>query len=260
MCFGFESGHDRFMTRFDRRDLAVRVGVAVLVVGYFIGGFHLVAALATHGPVHTLRTPVDDAIPLVPWTVYLYSWVYTSALYPLFVVRGHKLFRRTVIAYLSVFTAAFATFVVFPVTSIGLRPDPRILDDRVFHEWGLHLTYVADPPYNLFPSLHLSIACIAMLAAARASYRLAALAAPVVVAIAITICTTKQHFVADGLGAVVLSAIVDRLVLAPYRREDDPSPRTFGAKGPLLYLLFHASVYGAFYLLFRSGFRPWVNM
>lgn len=240
-----------------RRDLAVRVAAAVLVIGYFIGGFHLVAALARHQQVHTLRTSLDDAIPLVPWTVYLYSWVYTSALYPLFVVRGPRLFRRTVVAYLVVLTASFACFALFPVTSIGLRPDPRVLDDRVFHGWGLRLTYVADPPYNLFPSLHLSIACIALLSAARASVRLAALALPIVVAIAITICTTKQHFVADGLGALVLSAVVYRAVLAPYRREDDPSPRTFGARGPLLYLLFHASVYAALYALFRSGFRAW---
>lgn len=239
------------------REALVRAAVAALVVAYFIGGFHLVASLAKGARVHTLRTPIDDAIPFVPWTVYLYSWVYTSAMYPLFVVRGRQLFRRTVLAYLSVLTASFACFVLFPVTSIGLRPDVRALRDDVFHEWGMRLTYFADPPYNLFPSLHLSIACIALFASARASVRLAALAAPVVVAIAVTILTTKQHFVADGLGAFAVASLVDWFVLRPYRREHDPSPRTFGAKGPLLYLLFHSTVYGALYLLFRSGFRPW---
>jgi hypothetical protein len=205
----------------------------------------------------SLRTSLDDAIPFVPWTVYLYSWVYTSMLYPLFVVRSPDLFRRVVAAYAVVIVFSLATFALFPVTAVGFRPDPSTLAEASFADWGLRLTYFVDPPMNLFPSQHLSIATISMLSAwtARRAFGLAIL--PIVAGIAVSICTVKQHFIADGVAGLALAFGVYRIMLARWdpgaRREADVASTW---RGPAAYLAFHAAFYLALFVAYRAGYRP----
>ena len=67
------------------RALGGRVLLAGLIALYFAVGFQIVGMFARKGQLHTLRTSLDDAIPFVPLTIYLYAWVYTSAFYPVFV-------------------------------------------------------------------------------------------------------------------------------------------------------------------------------
>ncbi len=235
-----------------------RLLLTLAVLAYFVAGFETVAAVAAPGRAHTLHTAFDDAIPLVPWTVFLYSWVYASALYPVFVLRSRALLRRAVVAATLTLTVAFVCFAVYPVTSVGLRPDPSLLDDTRFDEWGLRLTYFADPPYNLFPSLHLGTATVAALSAGRASRWLGLAGAPVVLAIAVTICTTKQHYLVDGVAAMVLAAAVWFAVLRTARPEPGEAP-AFGWRGAAVYVGFHALVYGFFGALFLAGYRPWAR-
>lgn len=233
----------------------------LLIVGalaaYFILGYHGVAALTRGAHAHSLRTPLDDAIPFVPWTALIYHWVYTAALYPLFVVRSDALFRRVVRANLAVLTVSFAVFLLYPVSATDLRAPIAVLDDRRFTDWAVRLLYAADPPVNLFPSLHLSVAAISALSAWEAAPILGACAVPVVAGIAVSICTTKQHFVADGVAGLLLASAVYLLVLRP-GGPADPSAnrRDWGAKGALLYLAFHGLFYGVFFVAFLLGWRP----
>ena len=82
----------------------------------------------------------------------------------------------------------------------------------------------------------------------------------VVLGILVTISTMKQHFVADGLAGLALAAAVYAMVLRPYRPAAEGAVEgsvAYSWRGPVLYVLFHASVYLALYGLFRFGFRPW---
>jgi hypothetical protein len=232
-----------------------RVFAALGVALYFGVGFNVVAMLTGSSAAHTLQTSFDDAIPLIPWTVYLYSWVFTSAFYPAFVIRSPSLFRRVVMAYMVTLTLAYVCYAIFPVTSTGLRADPTTLNDRVFDGWALRLIYFLDPPYNLCPSLHLAIGVIAALSAGTASRRLGWLAAPIALSIAISICTTKQHFIADGIGGVLVAGVAWWFTLRGVRVEEKES--NFGLRGALLYVVFHCLFYGSFYVAFRLGLRPW---
>ena len=237
-----------------------RIAAALAMLALTIVGYRAVGFGVEPGSAHTLRLAVDDRIPFWPWTIYLYSWVYTSMLYPLFVVRCPRLFRRTVEVYGLTVAASLATWAVFPVTSIGLRPDIRHLDTSVMHNWGVALTYYLDPPYNLFPSLHLAAASLAMLVAwkARPLFGLCALA--VLLGVAMSIFTMKQHYVLDGLAALVVVAVVHRLRLASYRAERDADgPVAYTWRGPALYACFHGCVYLALYTAFLLGFRPWLS-
>lgn len=219
------------------RTLALRVLQVVGVVAYFQLGMHGIGAISAGREVHTLGTWFDAWVPFVPWTVYPYSAAYPLALLPLFVVRCSRLFRRTVAASLVVLTASFAAYLVFPVTSLGLRADVSSLDPRVLHHWGLALTYRVDPPYNLCPSLHLSMATLAMLAAYEAMPLVGWLASPLVLGVAVGICTTKQHFALDGVAGLLLALAVWRGVLVPYRAEAlPPGERAYGRRGAIAFL------------------------
>ncbi|MBK7973986.1 MAG: phosphatase PAP2 family protein [Deltaproteobacteria bacterium] len=238
--------------------LTSRLVAAGLVLLMDAVGYHLVGLATDTAQAHSLRLSIDDRIPFLPWSVYLYSWVYTAMLYPLFVVRCSGLFRRTVEAYAITIAVSLVVFAMFPVTSVGFRPDPATLDQSVFHNWGVALTFFVDPPTNLFPSLHLSIATLAALIAGRARPLFGWCAAPMVLAVAVSITTMKQHFVLDGVGALAVATFAFRSRFASFHEERDATgPLAYSWRGPVGYLFFHGVVYLALYVAFRCGFRPW---
>jgi membrane-associated phospholipid phosphatase len=239
-------------------ELTRRLAWSGLVIVFTLGGYNLVGRLVDPARAVSLESDFDTWIPFVPWTVYIYSWVYTSMLFPLFTVRCPRLFRRVVVAYTLLAAGSMIIFALFPVTSIDFRPDVATLSDNIFHEWACKLTYFIDPPTNCFPSQHTSVAAIAMLVAytARPLYGLFAL--PIVLGILITISTMKQHYVVDGLGALVFSGIVYLLVIRPYDpKGQTPRELSYTWRGPVTYLFFHVAVYGVFMVAYAFGWLPW---
>jgi len=199
-----------------------------------------------------LSTALDARIPFVADTAWVYLSLFPTACLPLFVVRCPRLFRRTMAAYVAAMAASFVAFAVYPVASTGLRADPAVLDVQRFAPWAVSLLYRLDPPYNLFPSLHLSIALIASFAAWKASRRVGAVAFAGVVLIGVSICTVKQHFVADAFGGIGLAAGVYALVLRRYRPTGGVSP-AFGWRGPAAYAGLLVLSYAALYAAFAMG-------
>ncbi|MCA9524870.1 MAG: phosphatase PAP2 family protein [Myxococcales bacterium] len=233
-------------------------GLAFTAVAYL--GFQLVARHTDPATAHRLDTAVDRALPFWPWSVFLYSWVYTSMLYPAFVIRSARLFRRVVAAYGVTVAVSLVLFAVFPVTSEGFRPDIAGLDVARFDEWGVRLTFFVDPPTNLFPSLHLAAAVVAAASAWAARRLYGVLALTFVLAVGVSILTMKQHYVADGVAALVVGLGAWWLCLRPYQRDPEPAGvRAIGPGAVVAYAVFHASVYGALYLAFRAGFAPWAG-
>ena len=230
-----------------------RAIVTVLTLVVVVVPLALTSLFTDPATAHTLATPLDDAIPCLPWTALIYSWVFTSMFVPLFVMRDAELFRRIVVSYTLVCAISVAVYLIFPVTSIHLRPDVTDLDTTVFHNWVLRLIYWVDPPANLFPSLHVGAALISALGAYKARPLYGWLSVPMVVAICITISTTKQHYVADGIFAFFVVALVWKWVLAPYSTRNIPvSERALTWRGPVAYVVFHCAVYGVCYIVFRT--------
>lgn len=238
------------------RNLAL--GLAFAAVAYL--GFQVVARGTDPSTAHRLDTPLDHAIPFWSASVYLYSWSYTSILYPAFVIRSARLFRHVVAAYACVVGISLVTFAVFPVTSLGFRPDVATLDLTRFDHWGVRLTFFVDPPTNLFPSLHMAAAVMAAAAAWVARPRYGVWALTFVVSIGGSILTMKQHYIADGVAACGLGILAWWLCLRPYQRRPEPlAERAMGGGAVVAYLVFHASVYAALYLAFRLGYAPWAG-
>jgi len=242
----------------DLRERALLVGalLAVTWVGYFVVGLSASLERAV-----SLRTPLDEAIPLQPGWMWLYAGVYTASLYPLFTIRCQRLFRRMILSYLAVNVVCIAVWLVFPVTSVGLRADPASLDPTRFAEWGLRTNYALDPPLNCFPSLHLAIVLLAALSALRADRRWGAIGLVFAAGVAYAICAVKQHYVLDGLGGAVLAAVLYVLLIHGYDPGDAPPEAVaYTWRGPLLYLALHAAAVGAFALAFAADLRVWEHL
>ncbi|KAF0243802.1 MAG: hypothetical protein FD180_3057 [Planctomycetota bacterium] len=218
--------------------------VALFSVGYFCVGLTVDPARARE-----LMTGLDARLPFVPASIWAYSWVFPAAFAPLFVVRSRELFRRVVVAYAIVMVISFLAFALLPVTSRRLRADVSGLDPARFSQWAVALLYRLDPPLNLFPSLHLSIAAIAALACWKADRRTGWLMAVGVALVGLSICTVKQHFVLDGIGGLALAGIAWGFTFRNYRPAEGERV-AWSWRGPAAYVLFLAVSYSALYLVF----------
>ena len=229
-----------------------RALLVVGVVAFFIAGYFGVGLSVDPSRARDLGTALDRRIPFIAASVWVYLWVFPASLLPLFVVRCPRLFRRTLLAYGLAIAASLIVFVAFPVTSLALRADRAALDVTRLSPWAVALLYRLDPPVNLFPSLHLSIAGLAALSAWKARRAYGAAAFVGVALIGASICTVKQHFVLDGLGGAALAAIVYAFVLRPYAPKPGTDP-AYGWRGPAAYFALLIGVYAGFYAGFLAA-------
>ncbi len=227
-----------------------RVVLSLGVIAFFVAGYFGVGLSADPARARSLALGLDGRIPFVAASVWVYLWMFTAAVVPVFVVRCRRLFRRTVAAYGAVIAVSLAVFALYPVTSTGLRVDPAALDTARFSHWAVATLYAIDPPYNLFPSLHLSIAALAAASAAKASRRYALPMFAGVALVGVAICTVKQHFVVDGVGGLLLAGAAHAMFLRPYRPRAGEDP-AMDRRGPLAYGIVLALVYAGLYAWFR---------
>ena len=238
-------------------ELRERAALSVAVVLFFVIGYFGVGWLVTSPEdAHSLALPLDAAIPFLPGSAIVYWSILPMGLLPIFTVRHAALFRRVALAYALTIALALATFVVYPVTSLGFRPGPQAFAHAGFSGWLMHLLCTLDPPMNLFPSLHLALAVLAALAAWRVGRRLGLLALGWSACIAVAVCTTKQHFVADAVAGVALAAVVHCAVVGP-GRASSPGAVGFGAPGLALFGALVAVFYGGLFAGYALGVAPW---
>lgn len=230
-------------------------GRAVLTIGvvaFFVAGYFGVSRLVDPARAISLGTELDRRIPFIAASVWVYLWVFPASLLPLFVLRCPLLFRRTLLAYTLAIAASLLVFVAVPVTSSRLRVGPQLLDVTQPSGWAVAVLYRLDPPVNLFPSLHLSIAALAALSAFKARQAYGAAAFVGVALIAVSICTVKQHFVVDGLAGAALAALVYASVLRKYTPPPGTAP-AYGWRGPAAYGLLLVAVYAGLYCAFLAS-------
>jgi len=235
-----------------------KLAVVTLLLTVWAGGYYAIALTTDPRAARQLGTPLDAAIPFRPSTVYLYAWVYTVSLYPLLTVRCIRLFRRIATAYALALAISLATFRLFPVTSLGFRPDLHGLQDHSFAEWGVRLNFFLDPPFNLFPSLHLSIATLVAWAAWRTRPVYGVMATLIAGGIAVAVLTLKQHYLVDAIAGIALGSACYRVLVHRMPGAVPPLPaRAYGWLGPGSYLALHIIVIVGLYILYCAGVRPW---
>jgi membrane-associated phospholipid phosphatase len=231
--------------RTTKRDVLERVvlssGVALLFFcGYFAVGLSTLPAKA-----HELATPLDKRIPFIARSIWIYIWSFSASVIPLFIIRCSRLFRRCSLAFAVVICASLACFSMLPVTALHLRADAAQLNAAGPSHWAVAAIYSLDPPYNLFPSLHVSITALAAFSVWKANRRYGAVLFVGLGLVAISVCTTKQHFVLDALSGLALAALVGALILRPYDRRGVKA--IYSWRGPVSYFASLLLMYMGFY-------------
>lgn len=183
-----------------------RASTAAWLLALWITGYFFLIPDAT-SPRHArdLATPIDNAIPFLAWTVWIYLAGMPLIAAPLFALRSEAAFRRASLDCAVILLASFACFAVLPVSSPGLRDAAAMADPGGVTTQAIRLVHALDPPGNLFPSLHVSLAALACWSVAKAlpRWRLAFWAALAMVICSVT--TTKQHLLIDVAGGLALA-------------------------------------------------------
>ena len=190
------------------------VALMLLVPCYVFIGQH--AAIGTFGRVHAPELSWDRALPLQPTWGLVYGALYMFLIVlPVFVVREEEHVRRTFWAYLAVWVAAYACFVLYPTAA----PRPAEVPGDGYAIWGLRFLYDADPPYNCFPSLHVAHSFVSALTCSRVNRRVGYVALISASLVAVSTLFTKQHYVLDVIAGIVLAVGAYALILRRHPRD-----------------------------------------
>jgi membrane-associated phospholipid phosphatase len=161
-----------------------------------------------------LAIPLDSAIPLWTWTVWLYLPFY-AGIFALAItgLRRRRLFHRAfkgvVVTILIGALGHLAIAAEYPRPP--LPPPPHGLSEA-FLAW-LH---AVDPAGNVFPSLHVAHTSALALVLRRERPLLGALAMVMALLLALSTLTIKQHFIVDVLAGWAIALVVSRWVLRPF--------------------------------------------
>ena len=199
--------------------------VLVSLVPFYI----FIPELTTGRTQHIPEVTLDRLIPVQPGWALVYGSLYLFLiLLPVFVVREEEQIRRTVWAYLLVWVTAYVCFLVYP--TVASRP-AAILGEG-FSVWGLRSLYGADPPYNCFPSIHVAHSFVSALTAHRVHRGVGVAALFCALLVGVSTLYTKQHYVLDVAGGILLACVAYVVFLHGYPR--DRVPETDRRLAPVL--------------------------
>jgi membrane-associated phospholipid phosphatase len=195
------------------------VSVPMIVLVALIPLYVFIPALVPRRTLHAPELALDRAVPLqAAWAV-VYGALYLFLIVlPVLVVRQREHVRRTVSAYLMVWTAAYVCFIVYPTVA----PRPSEVIGQGFGAWGLRLLYSADPPYNCFPSLHVAHSFVSVLTCRRVHRGLGTAAGFCASLVALSTLFAKQHYILDVIAGVFLAWVAHVIFLRRHARERIP--------------------------------------
>jgi hypothetical protein len=154
-------------------------------------------------------TAIDTWVPFWPWTVWPYLVLMLAPAPLALLVRRRTVFRQTLTAYISAMCATFVVFAVWPTHY------PRA--DSVVDDFAYRLLMCVDTAECCFPSGHIVAPAVVCWALWRDGRRWPLLLLPL---FSLTILTTKQHYLWDGLGGFAFAAAVialSRVRISPRR-------------------------------------------
>lgn len=195
------------------------VSLPMILLVLLVPLYLFIPDLAPGREVYAPEIAVDRAIPLRPEWAVIYGSLYLFLIVlPVLTILDQAMVRRTVFAYLSIWVTAYLFFALYPTVA----PRPESVDGEGFAAWSLQLLYDSDPPYNCFPSLHVAHSLVSALAVHRVHRGVGGFAIFAAGLVALSTLFTKQHYVLDVLGGVVLASLASGVFLR--RGSDEPTP------------------------------------
>ncbi len=193
-----------------------RVSIPMIVLMALVPFYIFIAHSISDRTLHAPALALDRALPLLPAWAFVYGAMYAFLIVlPLFVVRQDDHIRRTFLAYLMVWIAAYVCFMLYPT----IAPRPTKLTGTGFAVWGLRFLYDADPPYNCFPSLHAAHSFVSAFTCLRVHRRVGIVAIICASLVGLSTLYTKQHYILDVIAGVFLAGLAYVVFLRGYPPE-----------------------------------------
>lgn len=149
---------------------------------------------------HILGLGFEESIPFIPFFVIFYIITYPVVIMPYFVVKDIKDYRRTVLAYLFLIFISSVVYIMYPVKTIR----PEIIEGGIFLNI-VNLVYKIAKPYNLFPSLHVSLSTLSSLVCLEYNKKVGYFLAVLLFLISLSTLFVKQHYLVDIIFAAILA-------------------------------------------------------
>lgn len=190
----------------------------VLLVG-MVPFYLVIAGRARATAAYAPSLALDHLLPLEPAWALIYGALYAFLIVlPVLVVQQQELIRRTVWAYLTVWSVSYICFLLYPTVA----PRPDTVPGDGFAVWGLRFLYDADPPYNCLPSIHVAHSFVSALACTRVHRTLGVVALSCASLVALSTLFTKQHYVLDLITGILLAVVAHLIFLRGYARANVP--------------------------------------
>jgi len=197
-----------------------RIGRLVSALAIIVVGLRCYGWLNRYLPPRfDFTTPLDTAIPFLPWTYHLYWSFFLLLLVAAWQLQPGE-YARGLRAVLWIFALCFTGFILF--TAHYPRPDVESIASPFWREefrWMWH----EDKPGNTFPSLHVAVTVLGTLRLWRRGR--SGLWLVWATLICLSTLTVKQHFVVDVLGGAVVGLAVHAWV---FRETALPGAQTAG--------------------------------
>ncbi len=160
-------------------------------------------------------TPFEEALPLVPWTIWPYLTSFLVMVYIFFDVRELDHLHRLAYAFLALQLVSNVIFVFWPVSlPRELYPVPDDVDPVT--RWLFGYVRAVDTTRNCLPSLHVANCTLISLVYVKEKQPLKlVLACAWLLLVSFSTLGTKQHYLWDVVGGFALAALLFRLAFDP---------------------------------------------
>ena len=185
--------------------IAVRIAVAVVSTGAS-AVLYMVPNHYAPGPAVLLPwTALDEAVPFVPETVWVYLSDYALVASAFFLMRGRTEVRRFAVAYYVLLGAGFMVHWLWPTV---LPRDRWPLQGDGLTVAAFSLLRSVDQPLSCLPSMHVAGSYLAAFSLWRHSRAQLGTWVAWATAVAASTLTAKQHYAVDVLAGLALAALV----------------------------------------------------
>ncbi|MEW6443969.1 MAG: phosphatase PAP2 family protein [bacterium] len=172
--------------------------------GIWAGGYFAISHFTEGRPVHTLSPfQWEHRIPFRPEFVWIYLSIYPTFLLPFLFIRDKDFFRIFSLAYITVMSVCYVTYLAYPVTI----ERPAFAVDS-FSTWTLRIVYQADRPWNCFPSMHVAMSLLSALTILEVHRVRGILTLMLTCTIAASTVLIKQHYILDIVAAMGLTLLI----------------------------------------------------
>jgi len=199
--------------------------IVIILCLIFFGLFYALTGQLSHEIETTLyMSNFERAIPLLPWTIWIYSAIYPVYLFWCFYnYQDMSELNKTLYSFFILTIASGCFFVLYPLTS------PRELyplsETSSLNARFLLFIRSTDTPGNCLPSLHVGFCYLFALGFYRTHKHKFVTSMIVANLISISTLTTKQHYLVDVIGGALLASLIyyvmdrwTRIVIQPSQK------------------------------------------